>query len=393
MQTGRDGVNWRSTSGSSTVRLVYILDYSAILPQSAAPVKAGAARRRENQPGVTTPPTTAHSSDPPDTVRCNVVDPGGAIREVDGLVAARDLQGGALFAWIDILDPTEATMHRVQDVFSLHPLAIDDAADTHARGKIDAYENFWFIVAHAFTPAADDELATTEVAIFAGDRFVITVRHTPPMPVQEIKRRWTFLGALHRDPGAFVYTLLDTIVDDYLPFVTHFESKLESIERQLLEQSERPTSSPNTIIRDILHVKSELQQMRHVVAPMQDVIARIARGDIEIFGADEMVYYRNIGTHVKRVLARIDGLNDLVTTALSLNVSIASNRQADISRQLTIIATIFLPLSFITGFFGQNFGWLVNHIQTASDFFFWGLGTELLAIALLFYFFVKRRWL
>jgi magnesium transporter len=159
-----------------------------------------------------------------------------------------------------------------------------------------------------------------------------------------------------------------------------------------MEQSKSPWRTYN-IIPQILEFKNHLQTMRHVVAPMQDVVARISRGDIALFSEDEMIYYRNIGTHVKRVLARIDGLNELVTTALSLNVSIAASRHAEISKQLTVIATIFLPLTFITGFFGQNFGWLVNNIGTGPEFAWLGMGTELLALAILFAFFIRRHWL
>ncbi len=325
-------------------------------------------------------------------MRYAVVGADGSIRSVGDLVELRSAAAGdGAFAWVDAVDPAPAELEAIQAEFSLHPLATEEATDAHERGKIEAYDTFWFIIAHALLPG-DDEPQIGEVSIFAAERFVVTVRHAPLWPIDELCRRWGTLRGLRRGPGAFVYTILDTIVDGYLPFVTAAEAELDLIETRLLEQS-RQQSRGTSILTDIVEVKGTLQVMRHAVGPMQDVIDRISRGDVKFFQDDEMVYYRSIGTHVKRLISRVDSLNDLVSTALTLNVSISSNRQADISRQLTIIATIFLPLSFITGFFGQNFEWLTSHITTGRAFLFWGFGTEALAISLLFYFFIRRRWL
>jgi magnesium transporter len=325
-------------------------------------------------------------------MRITLLTPDGALAPLSSLEGCFSHLADGAFVWVDAVDPTPEEMGSVQHEFNLHPLATDDALDAHQRGKIDAYEDFWFIVAHAFTPDEGDDLASTEVAIFAGERFAVTIRHEPAWKMDEVERRWKTLKSMRRDSGSFVYTILDTIVDGYLPFVIDFEARLDGIETQLLAETAAPSKS-NDILSSILSVKSSLQVMRHVVSPMQDVIARIVRGDIEIFGHDEMVYYRDVGSHVKRVLNRIDGLNDMVTTSLSLNVAIASNRHAEISRQLTIIATIFLPLTFITGFFGQNFGYLVDHITSASAFWFWGIGTEVAAVTVLFLYFLRRHWL
>ena len=325
-------------------------------------------------------------------MQCAIVGRDGTFHVAEDLGSIRSaIAGDNAFAWIDVVDPTPAQLAELHAEFGLHPLALEEASDAHERGKIDAYESFWFIIAHALTPS-DDRVGTTEVAVFASDQFVITVRHSPPWPVDEVRRRWSALKGLRRGPGAFVYVVLDALVDGYLPFVAGAEAKLDSIESSLLEQSKRQ-SRGTKLLEHIIAVKSSLQVMRHAVGPMQDVIERIARGDVRFFQDDEMVYYRNVGTHCKRLISRIDALNDMVSTALMLNVSIAQNRQADIARQLTVVATIFLPLTFITGFFGQNFAFLVNHIQTGADFAIWGIGAEAVAVAVILVLALRRRWL
>jgi magnesium transporter len=306
---------------------------------------------------------------------------------------ASALVGGAPFVWLDMIDPSPEDLSAIEKHFNLHPLAIEDVTDVHQRSKIDAYENFWFIVGHAlYDDLTTGDLKTTEIAIFAGEQFVITIRHKPVWQLDDVEHSWKALTGLRRDTGAFVYTILDELVDDYQPFVPRFEARLEQIEHRILSDV-RANYNSREVLADILSAKSSLQTMRHVVAPLQDVVARIARGDIAIFGRDEMVYYRDVGSRVKRLIARIDALNDMLTTTMNLNVSILANRQAEVSRQLTIIATIFLPLSYITGFFGQNFGFMVNRIESFRSFVFWGLGSEIVAVFVLVFFFIRRRWI
>lgn len=325
-------------------------------------------------------------------VQCSIVSADGSIRPVPGPAGSAALLGDETeFLWVEMLDPSAEQMNAIAAEFELHPLVVEDALDAHLRSKIDAYDDCWLIVAHAVLPS-EGEPNTSEIALIAGDRFVVTIRHEPAWPIDEFERRWKTLKALRRDSGAFVYTILDTIVDGYMPFLEAAEMRLESVETRLLADTKGQINA-TSILSEILQVKHGLQIMRRIAAPMQDVIARISRGDIAMFSEDEMLYFRAVGNHVKRLLARMDSLNEMVTTTLSLSISMASNRQAEVSKQLTIIATIFLPLTFITGFFGQNFGFLVNNITTPADFFVWGIGADVAAICLLFYFFVRRRWL
>ncbi|MDQ2872432.1 MAG: magnesium transporter CorA family protein [Candidatus Eremiobacteraeota bacterium] len=334
-------------------------------------------------------PTPAGMAPP---TRCLTFRDDGSITPLSDLSAISEvLTHPGTFVWLDTVDPKNGDLQLLQEEFSLHPLAIEDAIKAHQRSKIDAYEGFWFIIVHA-TAHGERTVPHSEIAIFAGERFVVTVRHSPPYPLDEIERRWKTITSLKRDSGALVYTILDTIVDDYFPIVDAFEVRVEALERNLLAPPSGKHATRD-LLRGIMEIKGQLQTMRHVVAPVDEILARIVRSDVRIFGPDEIVYYHDVQDHVLRLLSRIDSLREMVTASLSIHWSLAASRQADVSRQLTIIATIFLPLSFITGFFGQNFGYLINHITTTRDFWILGIGTELLALALLVAYFARKRWL
>ncbi|HEY8298149.1 MAG TPA: magnesium transporter CorA family protein [Candidatus Baltobacteraceae bacterium] len=300
------------------------------------------------------------------------------------------LEEPGAFVWLDTVDPQDGALRLLQDEFGLHPLAVEDAVKAHQRSKIDAYAGFWFIVVHAVAHGART-LTTSEIAIFAGTRFVVTVRHAPAYPLDEIERRWNGVTSLKRDSGALVHTILDTVVDDYFPVVETFEARVEALENALLTPSRGGPASAD-VLRDVLAIKQQLQLMRHVVAPVGDIVARIVRSDVQIFGPDEIAYYQDVGDHAMRLLDRIDSLHDMVATTLSIHWSLSAHRQAEIGKQLTVIATIFLPLSFITGFFGQNFGFLINHITGVHDFWWLGIGSEVVALAILMVYFARKRW-
>lgn len=334
---------------------------------------------------------TASGISPSLPTRCSVFRENGTVAPLTDLATISEvLTEPGTFVWLDTVDPGNGDLRVLQEEFALHPLAIEDAIKAHQRSKIDVYDDCWFIVVHAVAHG-EHTLTPSEIAIFAGERFVVTVRHAPAYPLEEVQRRWGTITSLKRDSGALVYTILDTIVDDYFPVVEAFEARVEALEHNLLAPITRK-STARDVLTDILDVKQKLQTMRHIVAPVSDIVARIVRSDVRIFGEDETMYYRDVQDHALRLLDRVDSLHEMLTASLSIHWSVAANRQAEVSKQLTVIATIFLPLSFITGFFGQNFGFLVNHITDRRDFFLLGIGTEIVALLLLIAYFARKRW-
>jgi magnesium transporter len=270
----------------------------------------------------------------------------------------------------------------------LHPLAVEDAVRAHERPKIETYENSWFLILHGATREADD-LRIHELAIFVGAQFLITARTAPAYPLDEVLRRWESLPSfVRRDSGALLFTIIDTVVDGYTAIAEAFEQRVAVLESALLGDPRRTDS----VLLEIYAMKKNLTSFRRAVIPVRDILNPILRGDLQLFEAAELAYFRDVHDHVARVVDQLDSARELVNNARDTHISMATNRQNEVTKQLTIVATIFLPLSFITGFFGQNFSWLTNHMNGTLTFLIWGVGSEIIAVLALLAYFRFKHW-
>ncbi|GAC1312990.1 MAG: magnesium transporter CorA family protein [Vulcanimicrobiaceae bacterium] len=294
------------------------------------------------------------------------------------------------FVWFDVVAPDARDFALIAEEFAMHPLAIEDALARHQRPKIEAYGETWFVVVQAAT-RRDTHLGLHEVAIFVGRRFAVTVRADAGYPLDEFARRWAHKPMPGRADGAsFLYTLLDTIVDGYVPIGEAFEDRVERLEVELLAAGART----DAILREIFAMKKSLAAFRRAIVPVRDLLTPVMRGDLVFFAGhpDELPYYRDVYDHVARVVDGLDAARDSINNARDTHVALATNRQNEVAKQLTIVATVFLPLTFLTGFFGQNFAFLVNHITAAGTFWWLGIGSEVAALAALLAYFRYKHW-
>lgn len=298
------------------------------------------------------------------------------------------LKEEGVLVWLDVVNPGPRDLDTLQEEFDLHPLAVEDAVQAHERPKIEAYGRYWFLVVLATTLAGDD-IVFHEIDIFAGQKFLVTVRHTPAFPLDDVVERWQVHPERLRHGGGFLlYTILDTVVDGYLPVAVKFEDRVDALEEVLFQRR----VVEQDVLRQIFDMKKSAQAFRHAVLPMRDILNPIIRGDLTLFPEEEIVYYRDVYDHAVRVIDQLDSVRDLVNSALEIHVSVVGNRQNEIAKQLTFIATIFLPLTFITGFFGQNFGLLVSHITGATAFWSFGIGLEVLTVVITIAYFRLKGW-
>jgi magnesium transporter len=179
-----------------------------------------------------------------------------------------------------------------------------------------------------------------------------------------------------------------TVVDGYTPIAESFEQHVEVLESELLGGAERTSD----VLLEILEMKNDLTHFRRAVYPMRDILTPIMRGDRHLFAPADLPYYRDVQDHVARVLDQLDAARDLINNARDTHIAMATNRQQEAAKQLTLVATIFLPLTFITGFFGQNFGYLVNGIASARAFWWLGIGSEVVGLVALLAYFKFKRW-
>jgi magnesium transporter len=316
----------------------------------------------------------------------------GECREVAPGDLERVLAEPGAFVWCDVADPAPEDLAPLQERFALHPLAVEDALHAHQRPKIEAYGEgetaYWFVVAHPAT-LTDDDLTIHEVAIFVGRRFLITVRARPAYPMADVRQRWlAHAGRAGGESGSLLYTLLDAIVDGYFPVAEWFEERVDAIETQLFDGRR----GHEGLSRPIFQLKKDSQRFRRAAWPMRDILAPLVRGDLPVFAEAQLAYFRDVYDHAMRVVDQVDATRDLANSALDVQLAVTANRQNEVTKQLTIIATIFLPLSFITGFFGQNFAFLIGYLAGPAAFWTLGVTSELVVIGLMVLFFRVRGW-
>ncbi|HEY6237252.1 MAG TPA: magnesium/cobalt transporter CorA [Candidatus Elarobacter sp.] len=292
------------------------------------------------------------------------------------------------FVWFDLAEPTHDDLQLLQSEFDLHPTAIEDAALIHERPKIESYDGYWLVVLHAVT-LEDDQLVTHELAVFVGKNFVVTIRAHPVYPLDEIERRWLAKGTLPHTSTGLLYVILDTVVDGYYPVANAYDERLVKLENRVLHSKRNPSQE---VLREVLRFKRDLVRFRHAVAPVRDILGPLLRGELAELDASISAYYRDVYDHALRATEQVDSIRDLLNSTLDIHLSSEAHRQGEVSKQLTIIATIFLPLTYITGFFGQNFGWMINHITDARQFWWLGIGAQLVTLALLLVYFRRKGW-
>jgi magnesium transporter len=292
------------------------------------------------------------------------------------------------FFWLDLTSPSVADLVRLGAIFKFHPLALEDTESFGQRPKLDDYGDYVFLV---FYGASKDEGGgdehLREVHLFISGGWVVTV-HREPLPALAQQRDQLDGRVLHSEQF-LLYRILDVLVDSFFPILADLDDEIDDLEAAVL------VSPTDEQLQRLFGLKRQLVAFRKVVTPQRDLFARSIDQIAELPGLqlDERDYFRDIYDHLIRISDLIDSYRDLLSGATDLYLSTVSNRQNDVMKQLTVIATIFLPLSFITGFFGQNFGLLVQHLIVPSwTFWVFGIGSMVMTCVLLLAYFRRKHW-
>ena len=292
------------------------------------------------------------------------------------------------FFWLD-LDGVDSEAHDLLlSVFKIHHLAVDDVQNFGQRPKLEDFENFTYMVVHG---ASADGTSTNEVHFIFADNFVITVHRGPCEAMDSVRARIEHRKASEAESPqiALIYLVIDQLVDSFFPMLDRLDNQIDDLEDAILV---RPTDAQ---LGTLFAMKRSLITVRKVITPQRDMFASITSGVTELPGVsdDGQRYMRDIYDHLIRISDLVDGYRDLLSGVMDTHLSTVSNRLNVVMKQLTIIATVFLPLSFLTGFFGQNFSFLVGHITGRWPFYTFGVGLEVVSAAGLLYLFRKRGWL
>jgi magnesium transporter len=293
------------------------------------------------------------------------------------------------FVWADYDVPTDADFAALAEMLKLHPLTVQAARTFPQRPKLEEYEGYLFMVVCGVDPGTESggPLLREVNLIISGD-YVITLHRRPFAPLGELRKR--FDDEPVRSEQFLVYKILDAILSTFEPVLSRVDDDIDDLEQNVVNRASTED------LQRIFSLKRDLIAMRRVVTPMRDIFARSTEQFAELpnLQADERLYFRDLYDGLIRVSDLVDSYRDLLSGATDMYLSTIANRQGEINKQLTIIATIFLPLTFLTGFFGQNFAWLITHVlNTEWAFWVFGLGTLLVSAIGFYLFFRRRRWI
>jgi magnesium transporter len=288
-------------------------------------------------------------------------------------------EAGDGFVWIGLFEPDQDELAAVQKRFGLDDLAVEDAQSFHLRPKIEHYDEGDALFAVLRTAHYVDEREAVEfgeISVFLSPRFIITVRQGPASELSPARSR------LERQPeivkhgsGAALWAILDKVVDDYAPVIEGLEQDVEEVEATVFGGSAAATER-------IYRLRSEATDFYRAVHPLLGPLESLQKGMYTQVSDKLTPLFRDVNDHLKLVNEEVLGQRDSLAVVLQANMAVISLQQNEISvrqnaamKQLTVIATIFLPLTFLTGFFGMNFGWLTGQIVSFRAFAILGIGS------------------
>lgn len=307
----------------------------------------------------------------------------GSSARADRETVQRLLDKGELL-WFDLYRPDADELGMLATVFGIHQLALEDAAQFGQRPKLEDYDDFTQLIAFGVDEGSDD---LVEVHFFYSTRYLVTVRHGDCAAFAEVRNRLA-----HRAKPVsrllLLHHILDELTDGFFPVLSSFDDRIDQLQDEIFA---KPTDQQ---LSELFNRKRWLIGVRKVITPQRDLVASLVDGVAELPGMTREIerYFRDLYDHLIRVSDLVDSYRDLLTDSMDAYLSTVSNRLNVVMKQLTVIATIFLPLAFLTGFFGQNFSWMVVRLGGLGPFLVLGLGSELAVVVAMLIVFRRRGW-
>jgi len=290
------------------------------------------------------------------------------------------------FVWVALKDAEPAELAALQEEFGLHELAVEDAQKGHQRPKIEEYGSSLFIVMHLVEKAGAD-VQTGEVAIFVGPQYIVSVRRDAQVGFAEVRRRCEQEPELLQHGPAYVlYALMDNVVDRYFPVLDALTAEIEDVEERIFAGS-----TTRAQIEALYLLKRKLMTLDHATQPLLEVAGKLHGGRVPPICAGLQDYFRDVYDHLLRLKQSIDNLRDMVTTAISVNLSLITIQENEITKRLAAYAALVAVPTMVAGVYGMNF----THMPELDWAYGYpaALATMVLIDVYLIYRFKKARWM
>jgi magnesium transporter len=313
---------------------------------------------------------------------------GGSTQIVDRVDPAWIQPGSGVSVWVDLDRPTPEEARILTDVFHFHELAVEDALSELHHPKIESYGDYLYLILHGIDFSASEHCFTTkDIDFFLGAQFLVTVHPGVSRSIGKVG------GVCSRDSrvlgegaGMLLYRIVDTMVDNYRPEVDKLSERLDELENEVFEK-------PNTqLARRILNFKKDIASLRQVVLPQRDAVGRLARREFPLISEQLAYGFRDVHDHLVRLSDEAMFFQDRITSILDAHLSAVSNQLNQVMKVLTIIATLFMPLTVLTGVYGMNV--TLPLLPGGPDAqFWWILGMMFAMSGAMLVYFRRKGWI
>jgi magnesium transporter len=308
------------------------------------------------------------------------------VADLDRMVELYEAGDGLL--WVDLDHPTPEETDHLGTRFGLHPVAVETCREVTAQPLVHDYERYLFMVLHAVNFRTQDErVSTTELDIIWARHFVLTHHRGTVKAITEVREapEATLAALMSRGADFFLHALLDRVIDNFQPALDRMDRLIEESEKQIFAE---PTDE---VLHRLLGLRRSSAHLIRVGTAQRDMVGRIVRGEFPQVTKQALAYWRDAYDHLVRMVQAVEAQRDLLASARDAYLSVISNRMNEVMKVLTIIATIFIPITFIAGIYGMNFQWMPELGQ------WWAypvvLGVMAAVVVVMLAYFRRKRWI
>ncbi|TAK35653.1 MAG: magnesium/cobalt transporter CorA [Chloroflexota bacterium] len=299
------------------------------------------------------------------------------------------VQDSRCVIWLDLDSPTTEEVDLVGLLLGITHLTLEDVTKQGQRAKIESYDRYLYMVMHGMRlEEPDGHLALPELDLILGLNYVLSVHYEPMDNVLQHRQiTETTASVMSRGADFLLYALVDGLVDSYFPVLDSMDDLIDELEDIIVGRTE------DGVLARIFRVKRDVVSLRKVISPQIEVFSQLTNRTYHQIKEEHIIYFRDVHDHLIRAFEVIDSYRDLMTGALDAYLSTVSNRLNSVMKRLTLIATIFMPITFVTGVFGMNFGYAPQVVWDNGTLFWFSLAGMAIITAVQLLYFRMQGWI